>query len=372
MRIKPFQLERFFARHEFRVRHILSASDCESLSLRALLDLAGSEETALWNDLELGYTESQGAPLLREEIARLYQTINPSDVLVAAPEEAIFLVMNCLLQAGDHIIVTFPAYQSLFQIAQALGCQVTRWALRPEQDTWTLDLDFLQASITDHTKLIVINFPHNPTGYLPTRDQMSQIIEIAQSHDLPLFSDEMYWRLEHRPETQLPAVCDRYERGISLFGLSKTFALPGLRIGWLASHDQEMLKKLIHLKDYTTICSSAPSEILGLIALRARKAIIQRSQEIIQGNLQVAKRFFSRYRGLLDWLEPGGGSITFPRLAAGIPTDQFCQDLLEEKNILIAPGTLFEFPGHFRLGLGRSDFAEAIELLDAFIIEKGL
>lgn len=372
MPIRPFQLERFFAQYEFRAQHILSASDCESLSLQALLDLAGPEERALWQQLKLGYTESQGAPWLRQEIAELYQTLSPSEILVAAPEEAIFLVMNSLLQAGDHVIVTFPAYQSLFQIAQSLGCQVTRWTLRPEEDSWSLDLDFLQASITDHTRLIVVNFPHNPTGYLPSRDQMDKIIEMAREHNLPLFSDEMYWRLEHRPERQLPAVCDCYERGISLFGLSKTFALPGLRIGWLASHDQDLLKEMIQLKDYTTICNSAPSEALGLIALRARKAIIRRSREIILDNLQVAKDFFARHRGLMAWLEPDGGSIAFPRLATNLSTEQFCQDLLTDKNLLVTPGSLFEFPGHFRLGLGRTDLREAIDLVDDFIHERKL
>jgi len=372
VRIKPFQLERYFARHEFQVQYLLSASDCESLSLKELLNLADAEGLKLWEELALGYTESQGHPLLREEISQLYQTITPADVLVAAPEEAIFLVMNCLLQPGDHLITTFPAYQSLYEIAQALGCRLTRWTLTAHGGRWKLDLDSLRGSITDKTRLIVVNFPHNPTGCLPSREDLDAIIEIAKERKLALFSDEMYWRLEHRPEAQLPAVCDRYTKGLSLFGLSKTFALPGLRIGWLATRDRELLGKLAILKDYTTICNSAPSEVLALIALRAKKVLIERSWGIIQNNLDVAHSFFAEHKDLFTWMEPQGGTIAFPKCTADMPVAQFCQDVLEKKSTLIVPGTLFEYPDHFRLGLGRRNFPKAIEQVHEYIHESRL
>ncbi len=367
MQIAPFQLERFFAQHEFNVQHVLSASDCESLSLPELLELADREGQQLWAKLGLGYTKSLGHPLLRREIAGLYQTISPADVLVAAPEEAIFLALNALLRPGDHLIVTFPAYQSLYEIAQSLGCQVTRWRLEPRKNGWELDLGFLRDQIQENTRLILVNFPHNPTGFVPPRELLEAIVQIARESNLPLFSDEMYWRLEHRPEARLPAVCDLYERGISLFGLSKSFGLPGLRIGWLATRDRETLARAAVLKDYTTICNSAPSEVLAIIALRASEVLFQRNLDIIQRNLNAARAFFVQHAHLFGWLEPHGGSIMFPRYTGAGSVEQFCQQVLEQESVLIIPGTLFEFPGHLRLGLGRKDTPAALEKVDSFI-----
>lgn len=372
MQIEPFKLERFFAQHEFSVDYLLSASDCESLSLTELLELADAEGRRLWEGLRMGYTESQGHPLLREEIAELYETITSADTIVAAPEEAIFIAMNCLLRPGDHLIATFPAYQSLHEIARSLNCDVTRWTLTPDAGRWTLDLDFLRSKITDRTRLIVVNFPHNPTGYLPSRDDFETIVGIARERDLPLFCDEMYWRLEHGDTEPLPAACDLYPRAVSLFGMSKTFSLPGLRIGWLAARDRELMERLVAMKDYTTICNSAPSEILALIALRARGTIISRSREIIRANLETAREFFLRHQELFSWLEPAGGSIAFPRYHAPIPLDRFCQELLEAQSALIVPGDLFDIPDHFRIGLGRADFPAGLQQVDAFIYDSGL
>ena len=170
------------------------------------------------------------------------------------------------------MIATFPGYQSLYAIAEALGCSVTRWPLEVCEDRWGLDLDFLAAAIQPETRLLVVNFPHNPTGYLPSRDELEAIMELARRHDLHVFSDEMYRLLEYDAETRLPPVADLYKRGISLSGLSKSFALPGLRIGWLAMQDADLLARCIAFHDYTTICNSAPAEILGIMALRAAGA----------------------------------------------------------------------------------------------------
>ena len=129
MQITDFKLERYFAEHEFKVRYLLSASDCEALALDELLGMADARTLALWHGLKLSYTESQGHPQLRSEVAGLYQAVRPEDVLIAAPEELIFIAMNALLRPGDHVIATFPGYQSLYAIAEALGCSVTRWPL---------------------------------------------------------------------------------------------------------------------------------------------------------------------------------------------------------------------------------------------------
>lgn len=372
MKISPFKLERYFAEHEFRVRHLLSASDCEALAQAELLALADPEAARLWHDLSLCYTESQGHPLLRAEIARQYRQIAPDDVLVAAPEEAIFIAMNAMLASGDEVIVTWPAYQSLYAIAEGLGARVIHWPLTVQDGVWRLDVGMLTDLITPQTRLIVVNFPHNPTGYLPSRADLDAIVALAARHGLYIFSDEMYRLLELDLADRLPAICDLYKRGISLAGLSKSFGLPGLRIGWLATQERDALAHCRGLKDYTTICSSAPSEILGIMALRAAETITGRNLAIVRANLAHADRLFADWPERFQWLRPLAGSVAFPRLLGETPVTDLCQDLLDQCNAMLVPGEMFEYPGnHFRLGLGRANFPEALNVLDAYLHERG-
>jgi aspartate/methionine/tyrosine aminotransferase len=368
MPIGPFKLERYFAQHEFTAKYLLSPSDCESLSLSELLQLADAETLTLWNELRLGYTESPGHPLLRAEVARLYQQITADDVLIAVPEEAVFIAMQTLLRPGDQVVTLFPAYQSLYEVARSLGCDVTLWALELGSEGWRLDLDRLERSLTDRARLLVVNFPHNPTGYLPTRGELEALIEMARQRNLYLFCDEMYRLLEYDSARRLPPVCDLYEKGISLSGLSKTFALPGLRLGWLAMQGQALLEQWLTYKDYTTICNSAPGEVLAIMALRAKEAIIARNLNIIRQNLRVAEEFFAEHRQHFAWIKPQAGSIAFPRWLAAAPVEHFCQDVLAQQNVMIVPASIFDYPGnHFRVGLGRQNFAEAVQRVSDYL-----
>ncbi len=311
--LKPFALERFFARYEFAARYLLSSSDCESLSLEELLTLADADSRERWRELRLGYTESQGLPALRAEIAGLYQSLAPADVVVLTPEEGIFLAMHALLEVGDHVVAVAPAYQSLAEVARSIGCDVTPWALGAGESGWQLDLGELARSLTPRSRLLIVNFPHNPTGYLPSRADFEAIVAIARERDLWLFADEMYWLLEHDPARRLPSACDVYEKAVALCGLSKSFGLPGLRIGWLATRARGLVARVLALKDYTTICHSAPSEVLALVALRARDALLARNLEIVRANLALAEGFFAAHADLLRWLSPTAGSVAFPQ-----------------------------------------------------------
>ena len=233
MKLGRFELERYFSRYEFSVRHLLSSSDCESLPMAELVDWADEECLELWRTLRLGYTESPGLPLLRREIAGMYEGVAPDDVLEVVPEEGIFLTMTALLEPGDHVIVTWPGYQSLYSLAQAMGCEVSFW--RPDEaQGWRYDPADVRRALRPTTRLIVANFPHNPTGYLPPRADYEELLAVAAEAGVHLFSDEMYRWLEQDPAERLPSAAERYERAVTLCGLSKTFALPGLRVGWLA------------------------------------------------------------------------------------------------------------------------------------------
>jgi len=261
MLIQPFKLERYFAKYEFSARYLLCSSDCESLSVGDLLALEPGAEEAMRRHW-LGYTESPGSPSLRKEITRIYTSITPEEVLVfSGAEEAIFLFILAELKAGDHLIVHWPCYQSLFEVAKGMGVDVTLWMAR-EENSWQLDLDELKQRVRPETRAIIVNTPHNPTGYLMPRSDFDELNRIALDRGLVLFCDEVYRELEYDPADRLPAACDVNPGAVSLGVMSKTYGLAGLRIGWIATHRAEILNRIATLKDYTTICNSAPSELL--------------------------------------------------------------------------------------------------------------
>jgi aspartate/methionine/tyrosine aminotransferase len=368
MRLTDFALERFFARWEFHVQHLLCASDVQGWPMADLLDLADDETRALWDGLTLGYTESTGHPLLRREIAALYDGIDPDEVLVfAGAEEAIFCLANVLLGPDDHAIVTWPGYQSLYEVARATGAAVTLHELR-EDAGWAIDLQALRGQLTPATRLIVINAPHNPTGMQPDRATFDGLVALAEEAGAHLVVDEVYRFLEFADEDRLPAGADALERGVSIGVMSKSFAMAGLRIGWLATRDRDLLERCARFKDYTTICSAAPSEVLALIGLRRRETVLARSQGIVAANLATLDAFFARWPDRFTWVRPRAGSVGFPRLTApGVTIDQWAADLVEAEGVLLLPGSQFGFPGdHFRLGFGRTDLPVALARSEAF------
>ena len=367
MKISTFELERYFAKYEFSARYLLSCSDCEPLSMSELLQMANQETLHLWENLKLGYTETCGHPLLRESIAEIYQGIDPKDVLEVVPEEGIFLLMHALLEPGDHVVYTFPGYQSLYEIARSIGCEVSAW--EPDEDRgWNLDINRLQNVLRPTTKLVVVNFPHNPTGYVPTESEYRDLVDLVRRHGIYLLSDEMYRFLEIEPHSTLPSACEIYERAFSLFGLSKTFGLPGLRVGWMVSKSGDILTHMSELKDYTTICASAPSEILAIMALKNRETIITRQMERIQRNLSSLDKFFVENNALLSWNRPAGGSVCFPRLLVPESADEFCDRLMREVRIMLTPSSVFQFGDrHVRVGFGRENLPEIIALFSDYL-----
>ncbi len=361
----PFKLERYFDRYEFSAPYLLSSSDCESLHLDELLSMASPDTRRLWEGLSLGYTESPGHPLLRAEIATLYQGFTANDVLVMAPEEAIYIFMRTFLSPGDEVVAVAPAYQSLHEVARAIGCRVVLWPLALTEKGWTADLDLLERLLTPQTRLLVLNFPHNPTGCLLSPPELEAILAAAARLGITVFSDEMYRLLELDPSQRLPAVCEAYERGVSLSGMSKVYGLPGLRIGWLATKIPGLRARWQQYKDYTTICSSAPSEILALVGLQARERLVARSLAIIRPNQALAEAFCARHPTLFRWLPPQAGSVAFPQWTGPGTVDGFCQDMVDRQGVMVLPGSQFDYPGpHFRVGLGRRSFAQALEKVE--------
>jgi aspartate/methionine/tyrosine aminotransferase len=366
MQLTPFKLERYFARYEFNAKYLLCSSDCESLSVGDLLAFEPEAEQGLKRHW-LGYTESSGAPSLRQEISRIYTGIQPEQVLVhSGAEEAIFLFMQAVLQPGDHVIVHWPCYQSLYEIARSIGCEVTFWEARL-QNKWALDIDELKRSLRPNTRAVILNTPHNPTGTLMPQADYRMLNDLTQERGITLFSDEVYRELEYEPADRLPSACDINPSAVSLGVMSKAYGLAGLRIGWIATHSVPVYARMAALKDYTTICSSAPSEYLSELALRQRGQITVRNLRIIHDNLSLLDAFFAARADRFEWVRPKAGPIAFPRLM-GEDIEQFCRKLVSSSGVLLLPGTMYDHPGnHFRLGFARKNMPQALAQLEQFL-----
>lgn len=362
--LPPFALERFFDVHEFSTEILLCASDVEPWTLGELLELASEDQQTRWENLSLGYTHAAGHPSLRNQIAKLYDSLEPDDIITfSGAEEGIFAIANVLLGPGTHAIAVVPTYQSLFEVATGTGADVTKVALGPD---WSFPLDDIAAAIRPDTRLMIINSPNNPTGAVVSGDDLAGLLRLCTESGVTLLCDEVYRFLMH-DERHPPPAADMSPRSVSLGVMSKSFALAGLRIGWIATGDRELIARLAAFKDYTTICSSAPSELLSEIALDNAGTILKRSRAIVAANLEVADGFFHKWDGAFRWTRPAGGTTAFPEFTSPYDIDEFAQQLLREEGVLLAPGSLFSWPGnHFRIGLGRSNFAAGIERLDRF------
>ncbi len=314
-----------------------------------------------------GLHRVSGLPLLRAEIAALYSGIGRDDVLEIVPEEGIFLAMNALLEPGDHVIVTHPGYQSLFSLAETIGCTVTYWQ-PDEAQGWRFDPAFVRGALRPSTRLIVVNFPHNPTGYLPTAEEYDEVLGLAADAGVYLFSDEMYRWLEQDARTRLPSAAERYHKAVSLCGMSKSFSLPGVRVGWLTTRDAGLLAEIAAFKDFTTICGSAPSELLALMGLRDRGWIVSRNLARIRANAACLDELCARRPGLFSWVAPRAGSIALVRLHADEGARAFCRALVEEAGVLLAPSGEFGYDdAHVRFGLGRKAFGEGLAALEEWL-----
>jgi aspartate/methionine/tyrosine aminotransferase len=366
MALSPFKLERYFAKYEFNTEFLLCSSDCEAMSIAELLALEDGAAEKFQNTW-LGYTESQGSPALRKEICKLYSTIQPENILVhTGAEEAIYLFMHAVLKENDHIIVHAPHYQSLSEVANSMGCEVSPWRAR-EENSWALDLDELHSLVHPSTKAVIVNSPHNPTGYLMSRTDFDALNQFVREKNLLLFSDEVYRESEYDPAARLPAACDYGEHAVSLGVTSKTYGLAGLRIGWIATKNKKVYESMASLKDYTTICNSAPSEFLSEVAMRNRQKLIDRNLGIIKYNLAIVDDLFTSHPSLFTWVRPRAGSMGFPKLLKG-DIENFCDDLVRKAGVLLLPGTMYdEYNNHFRLGLGRKNLPQAVARLEEYI-----
>ena len=347
MNIAPFETEHFYAKYEFNTPFQLCNSDCETVTLQELLEMADMSLEQM-GGLALGYTESQGNPHLREQLAAGYNGPQPDDFMIlGTPVEGIYLTARALLEPSDEVIVLTPAYDALINMFEhVVGPEnVKKWSFRPEPGRWELDLAELERLISPKTKLVVVNFPHNPTGYLPTPAWQQALIELIEEKNLWLFCDEMYYGLVHSGSEPIPSAADLSKRAIVLSGLSKTYGLPGLRTGWLVVQDEALRHNLMNWKFYTSICPPAPSEFLATAAWRVRDQLRDRSIAQIEKNLALATAFFQRWPDLFTWRSPLAGSTALVEMHVPSVTT-FGAELAEKAGVLIHPGTTLGSDDH--------------------------
>jgi aspartate/methionine/tyrosine aminotransferase len=347
---------------------MLSSSDCESRTIGELLELEPDAHEQLLQTW-CGYTEPAGGPALRQAIAALYErTGTPEVIATSCAEEGIFLLYHAVLRPGDHVIVETPCYESALQVARSTGAEVSEWERRYE-DGWAHDLDALAGLIRPATRLLYLNQPHNPTGTLMSRAVFDRVIELARAHQLVVLSDEVYRELEHDPAARLPAACDAYERAVSLGSISKSYGLPGLRTGWIATRDAGVRDAVATLKDYTTICASAPSEFLTALALRHRQVLLDRNLAIVARNLPLLDSFFERHAGTFAWIRPTASPIGFPRVTGTGDLTRYCEQLAEA-GVLLLPGSVYDQPDHVRIGFGRANMPDALDVLESNLADR--
>lgn len=372
MKIPPFKLEEFWKKYEFTSPYLLCCSDAETWSLQQLLALADADSFKLWESLALGYTESPGHPLLREEIAHLYTSLNSEQVLTfAGAEEGIYCAMRVLVEPGDHVITIDPCYQSLVTLPETFGATITAIQLKPEKQ-WKLELEEVQKAFRSNTKLLILNYPHNPTGALLEKKTLEGLIALARRHGVYIFCDEVYRYLEIDETLRMPSIADAYEKGISLNVMTKSFGLAGLRIGWIATRDATFLHKVGSYKLYTSICNSAPSEVLAIIALRAKEKVLKRNREIVLQNLQILEAFMKRNQRYVSWVRPQSGTMAVLKLLLPISVEDFAEDLVHSEGVLIMPGSVFDLPGNFfRIGFGRKNMPEILKRFETYLQAQG-
>ncbi len=353
MKIEAFALERWMTRWETVVEFDLAESGIKPLTVDDLLVLGGRDESLeTMLRISLGYSEARGTEDLRGLIAGLYADVTPDDVLVTTGAiEANFLLFNVLLSAGDHVVAVDPAYQQLQSVPRAIGCDVSLWRLRPEND-FRYDLSELDGLITPKTKLVVINTPHNPTGSVLTPEEQSEVYRRAESVGAMVMGDEAYrWLTLPGREPFAGPVRDIGTNGISVGTLSKPFGLPGLRIGWIAS-TSDIVQQCWSMRDYVSLSPGKLNDYLATIALRSREQVFARTQKIAGENLQTLDAWIHQREDLVSWVAPRGGLLGLLHYNIDIPSYELADQLAEESSVMLAPGAAFGYEQFLRIGIG--------------------
>ncbi|MFB0559786.1 MAG: aminotransferase class I/II-fold pyridoxal phosphate-dependent enzyme [Candidatus Lokiarchaeia archaeon] len=368
-KIEPFGIERWFTKYEYEVEINIAESGIQPFTLFEILKM-GDEDLS---KTKLGYIESGGSQELRELASQIYLEKELENILITTGGlEANFLTYSVLIQEGDEVIVEFPNYQQLQSVPRFFGAKIIPWKLR-EKNNYVPDLDELNELIGSKTKMIVINHPHNPTGSIIDNKILSDICEIAEENNAYVLSDEVY--LDLKPERYiLDPACDISSNAISVQSFSKSYSLPGSRIGWIAAA-KEIIEKCHEFREYVTLCSNVLGEKLAIIALKNRDKIMERNKQIMNKNFKIVENWINKHEEII-WIKPRAGVVAFPRYSFPLNSIELCKRLAEEEKVLIIPGRLFgdqDTEYHFRLGFGyeTEKLEKGLDIIDRFFGRMG-
>lgn len=329
----------------------IGSSGVEDYGLRDLRDLLGFP-LEVFDEIVFHDSRTLGGPELRRAVAERWGSGQVERVIVThGATEANFLTMNALLERGDEVVVLTPMYQQLFAIAEAIGCHLKRWPLRFEAG-FAPDLDDARRLIGPRTRMVVVNFPHNPTGASVTPDQQRELIDLCSRVGAYLVWDMAFAELTYE-KPPLPDPGLFYERAVSMGTLSKAYGLPGLRLGWCLAHP-EVLQRFIRIRDYLTLHLSPLVEMIAQRAIEKGDLLLEPRRTQARRNLDLVERWVAEQQGRVEWVRPSGGVSAFPRLNGVSDVVAFCRDLVQTERVLLVPGSCFECSQHVRLGFGGS------------------
>jgi len=369
MKIEPFLLERWMTRHETHVKYDIAESGILPLSTQDLLNFEPVEERAATLEalltLPLGYSEARGTEALRQMLADTYEGVSAEQILVTTGAiEANYLLFHELLDAGDHVIAPYPAYQQLYSVPRAIGCDVSLWPVGPETN-YEYDLDRLEQMITPRTKLIIVNTPHNPTGAMLSPEAAARVYAMADTVGAWVLGDEAYrWLAVPGGAPFAKPMIEHGPRGISVGTLSKPYGLPGLRIGWMVA-PPEIAQRCWGLRDYITLSPGKLNDALARLGLKHHDRILARNHDIIQANLTAATHWLDARRDYLSWTPPRGGLLGLIKYELPIPSLELADRLAIDHSVMLAPGSAFGYEHHLRLGIGQRPDIFAAGLVEA-------
>jgi capreomycidine synthase len=349
MRLPAASLEDWLRDYYFAAEIDISSSGVQPYTMAELRGITGLRSADL-DALVFDDGYSVGAPAVRAEIAAKWGNGDPSWVMTTnGSSEAISLVLMALLRPGDEVVVVEPGYHLLVDFAIGLGARPRVWRLDPAE-SWRPAMAELPSLITERTRAIIVNFPHNPTGATLTESEQGRLVDLARDAGAYLLWDAAFATLVHDGDP-LPDITSRYERGLSFGTFSKAFGLPGLRFGWCVA-PPDVIADCVRIRDYTTLHVAPLIELLALRVLEHADAFLGPRLEQAQLNRGIVERWAAAHPDLVALSPPPGGVAAFPRLVQLDDTDAFCDDLFKRHGVLVVPGSCFGVPGHVRLGYG--------------------
>lgn len=349
MNIPIFELERVQSVYENQVDYNLTESGFHPYKLSEILSDSQLDEL---NNMVLGYGQTNGSVPLRKAISNMYHGMNQENVLVTnGSSEANYVACHTILKKGDEVIMMVPNYMQIWGIVEEMGCIPKKFHLR-EENSWAPDLEELRSLITEKTKMIVVCNPNNPTGYILTKDEMSEIVDIASQAACWILSDEVYRGAELDGEISQSFV-GMYDKVIVNGGLSKAYALPGLRMGWLLG-PADIIYDSWSYHDYTSITAGIISNYISEIVLQTEKrmTILNRNRAMLRENLSAVKDWLSQYGDLFEYHDPKGGGMLFIKYKLDINSSDMADWLRKEKSVFILAGDCFGMDRYFRIGIG--------------------